>query len=428
MSFFGRAPRQEGAPARSNKVMHGLKVTMSPATSKREITESDDSHKVTQQTLASWKAALRALHDALATNEAAWKNLFASFTTFSTAAAAVYSATDVESRAVVKALESARTAVETPPTTDPGYTPMQMVEFARQELAAMLSRIQNSEALHAKRLETTRQYKYYDRKTKQMLENEAKPGKTVSPREVERRTRNQKNVMDLAIQLNSITTQLYTELEYIDMERLAVTDRSVAAMLMLQKYYFDFQPVKDAYAQGDKIRLGRRVIPRDEVRQWMPNTLQPAAVTPQISNSPMMQQGVPAIAAPVPPASTMPPGAMQQQPYPQHQLSNGGPAAYSQGQMLAPQPVMQHQASAPPVQPPVYSQPMQPQPLLPPINVQHAQPMPEQAAGFPSQPQQQYSAQQFAPPQPVPPQPASPQPAPPQTVPTQVTLPAAVGQ
>ncbi|CDF39655.1 unnamed protein product [Chondrus crispus] len=211
MSFFGRAPRQEGAPARS-KVMHGLKVTMSPATSKREITESDESHRVTQQTLATWKAALRALHDALATNEAAWKNLFASFTTFSTAAAAVYSATDIESRAVVKALESARTAVEAPPT-DPGYTPMQKVEFARQELAAMLSRIQNAEALHAKRLETTRQYKYYDRKTKQMLENEAKPGKTVSVERLERRTRNQKNVMDLAIQLNSITTQLYTELD-----------------------------------------------------------------------------------------------------------------------------------------------------------------------------------------------------------------------
>lgn len=408
MTFFSRNQRQEGAASSAGPragargtISHGLRVTMSNSTtSTRDIQKSDESHRVTHDTLVSWKTGLHALHDALVANETAWKNLFSSFAGFSTAAAGVYSARDIESRGVLKAIETARSAIETAPTTDPGYTPMQMVEFARQEIAAMLSRIQNAEALHSKRLEATRQYNYYQGKTANMLKQEGKSPKGPSEKDVDRRTRNQKKVMDIAIQLNSITTQLYTELEYIDMERLAVADRSVAAMLMLQKYYFEFKPTDAAYAQGDKIRLGRRVVPRDEVRPWMPNSLQPANVTPQLNN-PSMAQGVPAI-APSPPATpSMSPGSSMQQPFPQQQMTNGVPQAYPPGQVPIPQPIMHHQASAPPTQPDMHSQPSLQGSASQPADFYHAQNIPQPPIQAP-QPPPQY-APQAAPPQPVPP-------------------------
>lgn len=385
-------------------MIHGLKVSMAKGTAKREIIEADDSHTVTQATMVQWKTALRSLHNALAANENAWKGLMGTYTGLHAAAAAVYADGDVEARGVLKTLDASRAAVETRPAAEPGYSPFQKVEMARQELATMLSRIQNAEALHTKRFETTRQHKYYDRKTKQMLDAESKRTTPVPARDVDRRSRNQKKVMDLAIQLNSITTQLYTELEYIDMERLAVTDRAVAAMLMLQKYYFDFNPPKDAYAQADKIRIGRRVIPRDDVRPWMPSTLQPAIVNAQ--GNPNMAQGVPPVAGPPTPAASATQAVgiqqpalqqhlSQQQPYPQQQMSNGAPQFYQQTQPVQ-QPELQHVPSAPPAVQPAYSQPMyaqtQPMPSQP-TDAQYAQAVPDSPTGTSPQPgaQQDFS-------------------------------------
>lgn len=382
-------------------MIHGLKVSISKGTAKREILEADESHSVTESTLVHWKTALKSLHDALAANENAWRGLLGTYTNFHVAAAAMYSERDVEARGVLKTLDNGRTAVEAPPASEPGYSPMQQVELARQEITTMLARIENAEALHTKRFETTRQYKYYDRKTKQMLLEESKRSTPVPAKNVDRRSRNQKKVMDLAIQLNSTTTQLYTELEYIDMERLAITDRAVAAMLMLQKYYYDANASKNAYVQGDKIRLGRRVIPRDEVRPWMPNTLQPANPNPQVSNTGMVQS-VPAITAgpqPTAPASKaiamqQPPlqqHLSQQQPYPQQQMSNGVAQYYA---APAQQPNIQHVPSAPPVNQPVYSQPQYGQPVMnEPADVQYAQAVPEPPTDVPQPPgtQQQYS-------------------------------------
>lgn len=341
-------------------MIHGLKVTMAKGTAKREILESDESHTVTQSTMHQWKTALKSLHDALAANEGSWKALMSSFTGFHNAAAAVFAERDVEARSVLTALEAGRATAETPSATPPAYTALQQVELARQEIAAMLSRIQNAEALHAKRLEATRQYTYYDRKTKQMLANESKRNAPVPQKDLDRRARNQKKVMDLAIQLNSITTQLYTELEYIDMERLAVADRAVAAMLSLQQYYFACNPSKDACELADKIRVGRRVIPRDEVRPWMPNTLQPASVNTQGSN-PALTHGTPPMSGS--PATSMPQPPLQQQlsqpqPYPQQQMSNGVPQMYIEHQQPAQQPELHHLPSAPPAGGPSYSQPM----------------------------------------------------------------------
>lgn len=379
---------------------------MAKGTTKREILESDESHLVTQSTMVDWKTALKSLHDALATNENAWKGLLGTYTNFHAAAAAVYSERDVEARGVLKTLDNGRAAVQAPSASEPGYSPMQKVELARQEITTMLSRIENAEALHTKRFEATRQYKYYDRKTKQMLLAESKRSTPVPAKDVDRRSRNQKKVMDLAIQLNSITTQLYTELEYIDMERLALTDRAVAAMLMLQKYYYDANASKDAYAQGDKIRLGRRVIPRDDVRPWMPSTLQPANPNPQVSNASMVQN-VPAITAG--PQSTAPASQAiaiqqpplqqhlsQQQPYPQKQMSNGIAQFYPQtsAPASAEQSGIQHMPSAPPVNQPVYSQPQYAQPVLnQPTDMQYAQAVPDPPTDVPQLPgsPQQYS-------------------------------------
>eukprot|EP00177_Eucheuma_denticulatum_P003396 GFKZ01006136.1.p1 GENE.GFKZ01006136.1~~GFKZ01006136.1.p1 ORF type:complete len:457 (+),score=58.65 GFKZ01006136.1:137-1372(+) len=275
-------------------MIHGLKVSMAKGTGKREILGTDESHNITASVLAKWKGSLKSLHDALAANETAWSSFLTTYTFFNNAAYAVYSDRDVDARSILKSLEEGRAAAQAQPTPVEGaYSAAQAVEISRQEIMTMLSRIGNAEALHLKRLEATREYRYYDRKTKQMLDAERRKGSVASSKEVERRSRNQKKVMDLAVQLNSITTQLYTELEYIDMERLAIADRATAALLTLQKSIFESNPAADAINRGNMARIGRRVIPRDEVREWMPNTLHPANPNPKVPNPNLSNSSIP---------------------------------------------------------------------------------------------------------------------------------------
>lgn len=267
---------------------------MAKGTGKREILGTDESHNITAAVLSKWKGSLKSLHDALAANETTWSNFLATYTFFNNAAFSVYSERDVDARSILKSLEEGRAAAQAQPTPVEGtYSASQAVEISRQEIMTMLSRIGNAEALHLKRLEATREYRYYDRKTKQMLESERRKGSVSSSKEVDRRSRNQKKVMDLAVQLNSITTQLYTELEYIDMERLSIADRAMAALLTLQKSIFESNPATDAINRGNMARIGRRVIPRDEVREWMPNTLHPANPNPKVPNPNLSSSAIP---------------------------------------------------------------------------------------------------------------------------------------
>lgn len=365
------------SPSKAKMVMHGLKRGMQKEVRKKQILGQDDSHNITQNVLSEWKIHLKQLMDVLAANEGAWQAVFTSYGSLQSVAEVIYTARDVDARACLKDLQTgAISALNPPKPVEPEYNAPQKVELAKQEINTLLSRIANAEALHGKRFEATREWLYYDRKTKGMLEKETGRNNPASNKEVERRTRNQQKVMDLAINLNSVTTQLYSELEYIDMERLAVTDRVIAAVLQLQKFYTDLNPSKDAVLSGTKIRLGHRVVPRDEVRAWMPQTLQPADPNPAISNPNLMQaQGVPPV--PPPPASAVPPGQLQQAYPPGAYPPNGEMQAYPpqppmqhamSGDMPAypAQPPMQHAMSAPTAPPPAGATYAPPQYNLPP--------------------------------------------------------------
>lgn len=368
-------------------MMHNLKRSMAKGTGKREILETDESHNITASSLATWKSSLKALHDALSSNEQAWNNFLATYTFFNNAAITIYSERDVDASTLLKTIEEGRATAQAPgQPLDNSYTPAQGIEISRQEIMTMLSRIANAEALYAKRIEATREYRYYDRKTKQMLENERKKG-SVAARDADRRSRNQKKVMDLAIQLNSITTQLYTELEYIDIERLAIADRATAALLTFQKHIFDLHPMDDAIKHANAIRVGRRVIPRDEIRAWMPKTLAPANPNPSVPNPNLSNSSIPSPGTPqfatqgtyygTPNANGTPAHNMH------HMPSAPGPQGYGAQQMpsnpmSATPPVQPPVSMAAPIQPPPANMPppMQPPTGIPPMSQPTAIPPP----------------------------------------------------
>lgn len=394
--------------------MHGFKVTMAKGTGKREILETDESHNVTATTLSQWKNSLKSLHGALTANEQAWTAFLTTYTVFNTAATAIYSDRDIDARSILKSLDEGRAKAQAqPPPTKGSYSPSQGIEISKQEIITMLARIENAQALHTNRLEATREYRYYDRKTKQLMENEKKRGSNTTPKDLEKKNRNQKKVMDLAIQLNSITTQLYTELEYIDIERLAITDRATAALLTFQKAVFDSQPAADAISRANAVRIGRRVVPRDEIRQWMPNTLNPANPNPNVPNPNMSNNSIPAPSTP----PQMAQGYKQQAYYSQ---GHADQALQLQHIPSAPAPhvyphTSQHMTQSPhsmPSTPPLHRQVMMPQhPNIQQRSMQQQsaqqQPMQQRFVPQPAMQQQhtpQYSMQQYVQQQPIQPQ------------------------
>ncbi|PXF43181.1 hypothetical protein BWQ96_07125 [Gracilariopsis chorda] len=252
-------------------MIHGLKVSLAKGTTKKKIIKEDESLAATKGTLYQWRSSMQSLLNCVTTNEEAWNSLFNSYSTFDIIGSSIYPERDVPALALLKELQATKSRLDTPPsnTVETNFNATQRLDLSKKELLAIIARIDETENLHEKRLDVIRQHKYYDAKTRQMLQNEAKRRSPVTQKEVERRSRNQAKVQELAKEVANMHRQIYSEMDAIEVERLAVTDRAISAMLLLQKHYFEAQPLRSTISKADEIGLGHRVLLRGDRRPWV---------------------------------------------------------------------------------------------------------------------------------------------------------------
>lgn len=331
-------------------MFHGFKVSISKGTNKKNIIRDDDSLSATQTTLTQWQTSLDSLLGNLRYNEDAWKRVLGSYTALEPVGASLYAPHDVDAHSCLKDLCNAQSRLESPPSgVEPHSNAVQRLEIAKNDISEVVSRINGALALHAKRIETIRQFKYYDSKTKQMILSDSKRRSPSSTKEIERLSRNQKKTQEISVEIATIASQIHEQMEQIELDKLAVTDRAISALILLQRQIFDSNPVRDAVMKADKIGMGKRVAPREEQRPWISDRPYEAPAA-QIPQPPTSQQ------APTP-GQTIPMQDQQSQtsmpvpsaaPQPQHppptvpdSQNASVPAAYQMGQQYATPPYSQ---------------------------------------------------------------------------------------
>ncbi|KAI0566797.1 proline-rich receptor-like protein kinase PERK12 [Gracilaria domingensis] len=252
-------------------MIHGLKVSLAKGTTKKKIIKEDESLSATKNTLYLWRTSVQSLLGNIVANEEAWNSIFNTFSSFETVGSSIYPENDVPVLTLLKDLQTAKSRLDSPEssTVEPNFNAVQRLDMSKKELNALIVRIDNAEEMHERRVDVIRQHKYYEAKTRQMLQSEAKRRNPISQKELERRSRNQTKVQDLAKEMANMNTNIYAEMDGIEVERLAVTDRALSAMLLLQRHYFEAYPVKSCIAKADEIGLGHRVLLRTEHRPWI---------------------------------------------------------------------------------------------------------------------------------------------------------------
>lgn len=263
-----------GKPAETNvrhsKMMHNVKLQLK-GTGKKKILREDTGLAATDQTLSEWHASVSALLNAINTNENAWNGLFSTFDAFNPIAMSIYPQKDSEALEFSASLSAVRKQLESPPPGVESYVDAkQRIDITKKDLENLLARIGNARAMQAKRIEVTREHRYYTDKTQSMTQAEQKKGQ-LTEKEIGRRQRNESHLVEKSTELYTLTNQLFYEMDAIAVERLAAVDRAMAAMILLQYHYFASNPVSASYAIASRIGLGRRVLIRHETRPWNPN-------------------------------------------------------------------------------------------------------------------------------------------------------------
>lgn len=266
---------QPGSSVQSNsghsKMMHNMKLQLKGA-GKKKILREDTGLAATDNTLSEWHSSVSALLNAINANENAWRGLFSTFDAFHPIATSIYPQEDTDAFEFCNSLSAIKKQLESPPPGVESYVDAkQRIDITKKDLENLLSRIGNARAMQANRIEVTREYRYYADKTQSMTQAEQKKSQGPTEKDVERRQRNEQHVANKSTELHSLTNQLFHEMDAIAVERLAATDRAMAAMLLLQHHYFASNPVSASYAIASRIGLGRRVLVRHEKRPWNPN-------------------------------------------------------------------------------------------------------------------------------------------------------------
>lgn len=277
------------------KMLHGLKVTVKTP-GRRNFVKNDESLVATEQTLNHWLKSTGDLLAALDDNERAWQELFASYMKVHPVVSSIYPAHDVDVLECSAELTNIKVVLDDPPKgVESHFDAVQRVDIAKKDLNNLVTRINNAKSMHAERLEVMREYRYYEDKTRQIVEADNKRN-SISQKEVERRNRNVVKSGEFEKKLHSVTTQLFYEMDAIAVERLAAADRAFAALLLLQNHYFKACPVSRALSVGSRVGLGRRVLIRDESRPWLPPTY---TQSPDSSSSAMPDQTVQTVESPM---------------------------------------------------------------------------------------------------------------------------------
>lgn len=253
-----------------SKVVHSANLTFR-APASRKILKEDETLKATEETLHQWQIETAKLLMALQSNEQAWHALFGTYAMFPSITTSIYPAHDTEAHEVSMELSNYKKHLDNPPDgVENNFEAHQRIDIAQKDLSNLIVRIENCKKLHMKRVQSIKEYKYYEEKTKKILNAELKKSKPTTSKEVERRSRNEGKSEELSMALNSHTNQLFYEMDAIAVERLAATDRAFAALLLLQHHYFRSYPISKAFDKGANVGLGRRILIRDEARPWLP--------------------------------------------------------------------------------------------------------------------------------------------------------------
>lgn len=268
------------------KVAHGIKMSLKTS-SARNIVKADGALKATEDLLNHWHSTTSQLLQALVNNEHSWQALFASYSAFHPIAANIYPAHDNDALECVAALSSVKDTVLTDATgTESLGEATQRIDIAKNDLNNLLTRINGAKKMHTDRVTQIREAQYYKEKSDQLYYVEAKKKGPSAAKALERRERNVNKSSEFHGKVTSITNQLFHEMDAIAVERLAATDRALAALLLLQQHYFETNPISNAFDIGSRVGLGRRVLIRDESRPWLPNTphqVEPPSVMPDQS-------------------------------------------------------------------------------------------------------------------------------------------------
>lgn len=333
-------------------MMHNMKLSLKGA-GKKKILREDTGLAATDKVLNEWHASILSLLNAINSNENAWYGLFSTFEAFSPIGSQIYPQKDSDALEFCASLSSMRKQLDSPPNNVESYeVAKQRIDITKKDLENLLARIDNAKAMQAKRIEVTREYRYYAEKTNGILEAGQKKSQGPTEKDVERQERNKLHVQNKSTELNSLTGQLFYEMDAIAVERLAATDRAMAAVLLLQYQYFANNPVSAPYAIASRIGLGRRVLIRDERRPWVPQDT-PVKPAPETAT---------------PDTSMNIPGPSNGSWMPQHAMKQPGPS----------------HPSPPPPPPPMGDTPMYAVPAVNP-NLKHSPSIQPQA------PMQQYS-------------------------------------
>lgn len=250
-----------------SKMLHSFKLSLKGTTVKKLVRE-DNSLSATGQVLNHWSTSITSLLNAIFANENAWHSLFSTFDAFSPIAASIYPKNDADALTFAASLSGVRQQLDSPPSgVESNAVVKQRIDIAKKDLQNLLARINTASTTHTTRLNLIREHRYYVEKAQQLLETEKKkPTQTVT----ERRVNMEQKAAELYVTLTSMTNQLYYEMDAIAVERLAATDRAMAAFLLLQYHFFATNPVSAAYGIASRVGLGQRVLIRDENRPWLP--------------------------------------------------------------------------------------------------------------------------------------------------------------
>lgn len=181
------------------KMMHGVKLSLKGTGIKRLVKEND---------------SLSSLQNALVANEQAWQALFATYATFQPIAASIYPVQDTEALECANALINFKAQLEDQlEGVESNVDALQRVDIAKNDLTGLLTRIESANKMQAERVVAIREARYYEEKTRHMLESEAKKRTAASHKEVERRARNENKSSELAVKLTSTSNQLFHEMD-----------------------------------------------------------------------------------------------------------------------------------------------------------------------------------------------------------------------
>lgn len=253
--------------------MHSFRMLTSSSTTRKKLINEDKSILATEKVLQQWRISIQSLLDSLIHNEKAWASVLSSYTNFENIGMSIYPACDTDAHAFLKELRSPKGLDQNSQHATTSSESLKSFEIAKKDLSNLLSRIGNAQTLHKKRVEAIRQQKYYQTKTQKIDTAQAKRTGPSNAKVDDRRQRNLKKAGDSSVNVSSTSSQLFAELDELDVERLAVTDRALSAMIQLQRHYFTDDIIRPSVQLAEKIGLGKRVLVRDEKKPWMVNSV-----------------------------------------------------------------------------------------------------------------------------------------------------------